>query len=59
MNEALQNPIPWESLTLEEQIELREQFGQYLDNLPPTCSLETKIARFQHWLETRGVIYSG
>ena len=50
---------PWESLTQEQQIRLREQFGHYLDNLPPTCSLEAKIARFQHWLAAQGVSYSG
>ena len=49
--------IPWESLTQEQQIALRERFGHFLDNLPPTCSLATKIARFQHWLEERGVAY--
>ena len=49
--------IPWESLTQEQQIALRERFGYYLDNLPPTCSLATKVARFQYWLEEQGVAY--
>jgi hypothetical protein len=49
--------IPWESLTQEQQIALRDRFGYYLDNLPPTCSLATKIARFQYWLEEQGVAY--
>ncbi|MEN8131967.1 MAG: hypothetical protein ABFS45_17650 [Pseudomonadota bacterium] len=51
--------IPWDSLTREAQISLRERYGYYLDNLPPSCSLESKIARFQHWLEAQGVAYSG
>ena len=51
--------IPWKDLTHEEQIVLREKYGHYLDNLPPTCSLESKIARFQYWLEVQGVAYSG
>ena len=49
--------IPWESLNQDQQIALRERFGYYLDNLPPTCSLATKIARFQYWLEEQGVAY--
>jgi hypothetical protein len=49
--------VPWESLNQEQQIALRERFGYYLDNLPPTCSLATKIARFQYWLEAQGVAY--
>jgi hypothetical protein len=47
----------WQSLTPEQQLALREAFGRYLDSLPPTCSLETKIARFQRWLAERGVHY--
>jgi hypothetical protein len=49
--------IPWEALSAERQLELREQYGRYLDSLPPTCSLETKIERFRHWLNQRGIFY--
>jgi hypothetical protein len=49
--------IAWESLSQDQQIALRERFGHYLDNLPPTCSLATKVARFQYWLEEQGVSY--
>jgi hypothetical protein len=49
--------IPWDTLSPDEQISLRERYGYYLDNLPPTCSLETKISRFRYWLETQGVAY--
>jgi hypothetical protein len=49
--------IPWEALSAERQLELREQYGCYLDSLPPTCSLETKIERFRHWLNQRGIFY--
>ncbi|MFM1891583.1 MAG: hypothetical protein RLZ44_660 [Pseudomonadota bacterium] len=47
----------WTRLRPDEQLALREAFGRYLDSLPPTCSLETKIARFQRWLAERGVHY--
>ena len=47
----------WTSLGPDEQLALREAFGRYLDGLPPTCSLETKVTRFQRWLAERGVHY--
>jgi hypothetical protein len=47
----------WHSLDDSEQTELRLAFGQFLDSLPPTCSLETKIERFRCWLAERGVDY--
>ena len=50
---------PWERLSSERQIELRDEYGRYLDTLPPTCSLETKIERFRHWLKERGIYYKG
>jgi hypothetical protein len=46
---------PWERLSSEKQIALREEYGHYLDSLPPTCSLETKIERFRQWLAERGI----
>jgi hypothetical protein len=49
---------PWESLTMDRQLELREAYGHYLDSLPPTCSMETKIECFRHWLEEQGIRYS-
>lgn len=49
----------WATLSAEEQLTLREAYGHYLDTLPPTCSLETKIERFRHWLAERGVHYAG
>lgn len=48
----------WEALSPDEQLRLREEYGRYLDDLPPTCSLETKIERFQRWLAEHGVSYS-
>lgn len=48
---------PWESLTPERQLALREEFGRYSDGLPPTCSMETKIERFRAWLGERGVAF--
>ncbi len=53
-----ENLIPWEQLSSERQIELREAYGHYLDSLPPTCFLEVKIERFRSWLRERGVIYT-
>lgn len=50
---------PWEDLTSERQLALREDYGHYLDSLPPTCSLDTKIERFRHWLAQHGVDYRG
>ena len=49
----------WNALSVDEQLALREAYGHYLDTLPPTCSLETKIDRFRHWLAEKGVEYSG
>jgi hypothetical protein len=40
----------WDTLDTEEQTTLRIEYGYYLDSLPPTCSLETKIERFRNWL---------
>lgn len=47
----------WHDLTPAEQLRLREDYGHYLDRLPPTCSMESKIARFAAWLAERGVEY--
>ena len=47
----------WWGLALEEQLRLREAYGKYLDTLPPTCSLETKIERFRRWLAERRILY--
>lgn len=47
----------WHSLSDDEQTSLRVAFGHYLDSLPPTCSLDTKIERFRGWLAERGIDY--
>ena len=47
----------WDELTDEEQDRLLDAFGFYLDQLPPTCSMESKVARFRHWLRENGVNY--
>jgi hypothetical protein len=49
--------IPWDRLSSQRQLELREAYGHSLDSLPPTCSLQTKIAPFRRWLEQRGIAY--
>jgi len=51
--------LPWEQLDDQRQITLRSEFGHYLDTLPPTCSLESKIERFRQWLQVRGIAYPG
>lgn len=45
----------WEDLDRDEQIRLREAFGYYLDSLPPTCSLDMKIAQFKAWLSEQNI----
>ncbi|MEN8174938.1 MAG: hypothetical protein ABFS23_04200 [Pseudomonadota bacterium] len=50
MNEKAANFIKWSDLSDAGQLRLREDYGRYLDSLPPTCSLETKIERFRRWL---------
>ena len=50
--------VPWESLDAERQTALRVEYGHYLDQLPPTCSLEEKNARFSRWLAEQGVAYT-
>ncbi|MES9973745.1 MAG: hypothetical protein ABW094_05745 [Candidatus Thiodiazotropha sp.] len=49
--------IDWERLDRQEQLKLREAFGHHLDTLPPSCSLDMKIARFQEWLSLKGIQY--
>jgi hypothetical protein len=36
--------IPWESLSMEQQLELREAYDHYLDTLIPTCSMKQSQA---------------
>jgi hypothetical protein len=48
----------WDELSAEEQLALREAYGHYLDTLPPTCELSTKLERFRRWLAERGIAYS-
>ncbi len=57
MNKGERGLRPWDSLDVEEQTDLRVAFGHYLDTLPPTCSLETKVQRFRSWLQDHGVDY--
>ena len=57
MPEGEGEPLPWEALPHERQTELLVEYNRYLDGLPPTCSLETKNARFAAWLGERGIQY--
>ena len=47
----------WKYLERDEQVRLREAFGHYLDSLPPSRSLDMKIARFDDWLRLQGISY--
>jgi hypothetical protein len=49
--------VAWDQLTGEEQTRLRVEYGHYLDQLPPTCSLEEKSVRFANWLARRRIRY--
>lgn len=49
---------PWTSLTPDEQAELRRDYQPELDQLPGTCSLDTKTERFAAWLAERGIAFS-
>jgi hypothetical protein len=49
----------WNDLDADAQVELREEYGRYLDTQPPTCDLEIKIERFRDWLAMRCVRYPG
>jgi hypothetical protein len=52
------SPVPWEQLSKEQQTQLRIEYGYYLDQLPSTCSLESKIERFRNWLADRNIVYT-
>jgi len=48
----------WDRLSPAEQTALRVEHGDWLDRLPPTCSMQTKVERFRTWLrEEKGVDY--
>ena len=49
----------WSLLDQGRQLALREAFGRYLDGLPPTCSMDTKVARFRDWLARQGIDFDG
>lgn len=51
--------LPWEQLSSSRQFELGDEYGHYLDLLTTACSLETRIERFRHWLQERGIGYMG
>ncbi|MGD8557623.1 MAG: hypothetical protein PVJ14_09715 [Chromatiales bacterium] len=48
----------WESLEPEQRTSIQIEYGYYLDTLPKTCSLDTKIERFRKWLRSeKGICY--
>jgi hypothetical protein len=42
-------------LSSERHTRLRIEYGHYLESLPSTCSLETRIERFRSWLQERDI----
>jgi hypothetical protein len=59
-NPQLRRPMEkWSLLDPGRQLALREAFGRYLDRLPPTCSLDAKVARFRDWLARQGIDFDG
>ena len=50
--------IPWDKISPEEQLRLRIDYGHYLDQLPPPCSLEEKSARVVRWLAAHDVLFN-
>ena len=55
MNDPTPAQRDWHDLAADEQLALREAYGRYLDGLPTTCDLDTKIQRFRRWLGERGI----
>lgn len=51
--------VSWDTLSSDMRVKLREEYGYYLETLPPTCSLETKVEQFRRWLEKKGIAYPG
>jgi hypothetical protein len=47
----------WSELSIDEQTALLEDYGHYLDGLPPTCDMRTKQERFQTWLAEKNIEY--
>jgi len=45
----------WGALQRDERIKLLIEYGRYLDELPLTCSMETKEQRLKAWLAERGI----
>jgi hypothetical protein len=48
----------WSELSIDEQTALLEDYGHYLDGLPPTCDMRTKQERLQAWLAEKNIAYS-
>ena len=47
----------WSRLDAEAQLALRLDYQAHLDSLPPTCSLDDKVAAFADWLARRGIAF--
>lgn len=50
MSDTSNHMRDWDTLATDEQTALRIEHAHYLDSLPPTCSMETKIERFRNRL---------
>jgi len=47
----------WDDLHRDEQIRLLIEYGHYQDQLPPTCSMDSKEIRLRDWLAEQNVEY--
>jgi hypothetical protein len=57
-SDSAADTLAWHDLPPNRQTLLQEEYGRYLDTLPPTCDPGTKMERFRHWLAERGIAYS-
>ena len=57
MNQQSKEQQDWRQLHKEEQTRLLVEYGRYQDDLPPSCDMNIKQARFVRWLEERGIRY--
>jgi hypothetical protein len=48
----------WDDLHRDEQIRLLIEYGNYQDQLPPICSMDSKEIRLRDWLAEQNVEYA-
>lgn len=48
----------WQDLSEDEQLALRLEYQDHLDQAPRSCDLQEKISRFSAWLAERQVLFA-